>query len=468
MKVSFYIVLWTLALLLVFALDIPFLKEYGLIFACVIVLSAFFIVNKLLKTQLEYQNKREELLLFGMAYNNDFERYKRHALLEMAENIVYFVYMLSLLISLVISFSGVPLIDYFIISTFMILSANSSSWHIVKYLQVKKAGCVMLDTELKERYLSYKREREEHTHEEILEQSPKHYKIVNAANTLFSIFCLVIGLLLIAYSIEYYTNAILLINLFGGLMASYCGIKDLLNISNSQKYLLLLLSCIIAVLLYIPTTNYLNKYYLSACIHDDYSDLFYDAKSNIVHESIKVDDLTGVIPGYLRKCNELVLSYEGYKELLDNIIRVNAEYQIVYKDSKGNEQVITISPNELRDIHRQTRSFLDIKLDRIKLAMGENSTKIYDDGEYVIIEVVREDESFPVSKQEESLYAEFAKYVAERFDIASLNRGLKMRFLFNNHHLFESSFSLEELKNAEENTELRDSTETFNDLFNMF
>lgn len=226
MKASFYIVLWTLAYLPIIVLDIPFLNKYGLFFACVISLSVTFFINKLLKTQVEYQNKREELLLFEMAYNNDFEKYKRHALLEMAENIVYFVFMLSLFISLFISFSGVPLIDYFIIGTFMILSATSSSWHIVKYLQVKRAGRVMLDTELKERYLSYKKEREEHTHEEILEQSPKHYKTVNVAYTLFAIFCLVIGLLLIAYSIEYYANAILLINLFGGVFASYFGIKD--------------------------------------------------------------------------------------------------------------------------------------------------------------------------------------------------------------------------------------------------
>lgn len=252
-------------------------------------------------------------------------------------------------------------------------------------------------------------------------------------------------------------------------------LKDLLNISNSQKYLLLLLSCIIAVLLYIPTTNYLNKYYLSACIHDEYSDLFYDARSNTVHDTITIDDLKRIRPEFLKKRNVLVLSCEFYKKLLDNIIKVNAVYQIVYKDNIGNEQVITISPSELKEIHRQTRSFLDMKLGIIMLEMGEifgeHSTKIYDDGEYIMVELCV-DGSFPVSKQEESRYAEHAKniaeIVAEIYDIASLNRGLKVRFLFNNHHLFESCLSLEELKNAEENTELRDSTETFNGLFNMF
>lgn len=60
------------------------------------------------------------------------------------------------------------------------------------------------------------------------------------------------------------------------------------------------------------------------------------------------------------------------------------------------------------------------------------------------------------------------KECAEDYNIASINRGLKMRLVFNNHQFIENTLSLEEIKKAKENVDLRESKETFDGFINMF
>lgn len=476
MKASFYFVLWQLAWLPAILLNIPFLNEYGFFFACIIVFFADRIIRKLLKHQIEYQQMCEVAFIMEMAYNNDYKKYKQQALLQMIVYTVIFVYISFNFIALFTSFSNVPLIDYILWGAFMILAGISSLWHIRLYLQVRKAGCVILDKGLQEIYQSYKDERGTCTYEEMLLPRPKHYKAINTANTIFAILSIVIGLLIITilytYRGELNSNAELVeISLIiYGALAFYCGIKDLLNTSNSQKYLLLLLSCILVVLLYIPFTSYLNKTFLTAYIGDD-SNLSYDAKSNLVQEIIRVDEIASFEPTYRRKRFILALSSESQRKLLENIIRVNAEYRVVYKDSLGKEQAITIAPSELKEIYHQTKSYLDIFLGIIKLDLGENSTKVYDDGEYIIVELW-EGENVPYPMQSEQTristwLANFAKECAEDYNIASFNRGLKMRLVFNNHRFIENTLSLEEIKKAKENIDLKESKEAFDGLINM-
>lgn len=473
MKTSFYFVLWQLAWLPAILLNIPFLNEYGFFFACIIVFFADRIIRKLLKNQIEYQQMCEVAFIMEMAYNNDYKKYKQQALLQMIVYTVIFVYISFNFIALFTSFSNVPLIDYILWGAFMILAGISSLWYIRLYLQVRKAGCVILDKGLQEIYQSYKDERGTCTYEEMLLPRPKHYKAINTANTIFAILSIVIGLLIITilytYRGELNSNAELVeISLIiYGALAFYCGIKDLLNTSNSQKYLLLLLSCILVVLLYIPFTSYLNKTFLTAYI-GDVSNLSYDAKSNLVQEIIRVDEIASFEPTYRRKRFILALSSEGQKKLLENIIRVNAEYQVVYKDSTGKKQVITIAPSELKKIYHQTKSNLDIFLEILKLDF--NGAKVYEDGEYIIIEYL-ENKNIPYSTQPEQVKAFVKNYTrkcAEDYGIAVFNRGIRMRFIFNNNQFIEYSLSLEEIKKAKENMDLKESKETFDGFVNIF
>lgn len=477
MKASFYFVLWQLAWLPAILLNIPFLNEYGFFFACIIVFFADRIIRKLLKNQIEYQQICEVAFIMEMAYNNDYKKYKQQALLQMIVYTVIFVYTSFYFIALFTSFSNVPLIDYILWGAFMILAGISSLWYIRLYLQVRKAGCVILDKGLQEIYQSYKDERGTCTYEEMLLPRPKHYKAINTVNTIFAILSIVIGLLIITilytYRGELNSNAELVeISLIiYGALAFYCGIKDLLNTSNSQKYLLLLLSCILVVLLYIPFTSYLNKTFLTAYIGVD-SNLSYDAKSNLVQEIIRVDEIASFEPTYCKKRTILRLSGGGHKKLIESMIRVNAEYQTVYRDSAGKKQVITIALSELKEIYHQTKSYLDIFLGIIKLDLGENSTKVYDDGEYIIVELW-EGENVPYPMQSEQTrisawLANFAKECAEDYNIASFNRGLKMRLIFNNNQFIEHSLSLEELKKEEEQIDLKKSEKDPTSLFNIF
>lgn len=111
MKASFYFVLWQLAWLLVGLLNIPFLNEYGFFFACIIVFFADRIINRFLKNQIEYQQICAVISIMEMAYNNDYKKFKRQALLQMVVYTALFIYMLSYFVALFTSFSNVPLID---------------------------------------------------------------------------------------------------------------------------------------------------------------------------------------------------------------------------------------------------------------------------------------------------------------------------------------------------------------------
>lgn len=468
MKTSGYLVLLPLGILPAILSNRPYL--YVCLFLLILFFFSFFLKE-------DYQLKYEEMAIMEMVYNNDYKKYKRQALFDMIEYIAAFVFLLPLFI--ISLFSDNPLIWPILSGIYTITIGSYSLEYIRSYVRVRKAGRITLDNKLQERYLSYKDERDTRTYEEMLLPRPKHYKAINTANTIFAILSIVIGLLTITISYAYrgeFHSFVEILSIFYGTFAFYWGIKDLLNTSNSQKYLLLLLSCILVVLLYIPFTSYLNKTFLTAYIGDD-SNLSYDTKSNLVQEIIRVDDIASFDSTKARKRLILMLSSkillsESHKKLLENIIRVNAEYQVVCKDSTGKEQVIVIAPSELKEIYHQTKSNLDILLEIISLDLGENSTRVYDDGEYIIVELW-ESENVPYPMQSEQTrfstwLTNLTKECAEDYNIASINRGLKMRLVFNNHQFIENTLSLEEIKKAKENVDLRESKETFDGFINMF
>lgn len=474
MRTSFYFVLWQLAWLPAILLDIPFLNEYGFFFAFIIVFFVDCIIKKLLKDQIAYQQMCEVAFVLEMAYNNDYKKYKRQVLLQMIVYIAIFVYILLFFIALFTEFSNVPLIDYILWGIFVILASISSSWYIRLYLQVRKAGGVMLNKELQEIYLSYKDERDTHTSEEMLLPRPKFYQVINTANTLFAILCIVIGLLttIIFYmynpefssEMEFYQLG----SSIYGILAIYCGVKDLLRISSSQKYILLLLSCAITALLYVPITHYMNEDSLAAYIAND-PNLSYDAKDNLVQETIILDEIGDIEPAYLKQRLMLLLSTADSKKLLKKTIRVGAEYQLVFRDKSGNEQIIIISPSELREIYHQTKSNLESLLEILKLDF--NGAKVYEDGEYIVVEI-RKWENVPYPMQSEQDFSKwlvnYSKICAKDYDIASFNRGLTMRFIFDDDRFIEHTLSLEELKREEAQIDLEEPEQDSTSLFNIF
>ena len=114
------------------------------------------------------------------------------------------------------------------------------------------------------------------------------------------------------------------------------------------------------------------------------------------------------------------------------------------------------------------KSNLDILLEILKLDF--NGAKVYEDGEYIIIEYL-ENKNIPYPTQPEQVKAFVKNYTrkcAEDYGIAVFNRGIRMRFIFNNNQFIEYSLSLEEIKKAKENIDLKESKETFDGLINMF
>lgn len=468
MKASFYFVLCILSCLLLDLLNIPFLhNEYIGFFACIIVFFAHLIIRKLLKNSIEYQKMCEAAFILEMAYNNDYKKYKQQAQIKMTIHTVGFVCMLLLFIALFTSSSNTSLIDYILFGAFAILTGINSALHIWSYLKIRKEKHIILNEELQEKYLIYKNKRDTCTYEEMLLPRPRFYLAINAANTIFAIMTIVIGLLM---CVILYTNKeeFDLISIGGlslcGILALYYGVTDLLCTSNSQKYILLLLSCIIAALLYMPITNYRNKASLEAYIAND-PDLSYNAKNNIVQETIILDEISETKVTYWKQRLMIILSRNYEKEMLKKVIKIGAEFQYIFKDKSGNKKVVTISPSELKKIYNQTRSNLDILLESIKLDFDD--AKVYDDGECITIELI-EDIPYPIQPEEtKKLIKDFTRECAEIYDVKESNRGIKIRCIYKNQQFIEYTLSLDELRKIEDKTALDKSGKYSNSLFNL-
>ncbi len=324
-----------------------------------------------------------------------------------------------------------------------------------------------MNEELQEKYLIYKNKRDTCTYEEMLLPRPRFYLAINAANTIFAIMTIVIGLLMCVIP---YTNKeeFDLISIGGlslcGIFALYCGVTDLLCTSNSQKYILLLLSCIIAALLYMPITNYRNKASLEAYIADDLS-FNYNAKNNIVQRTVMLDKISETKVTYWKQFSMIILSGNYAKEMLKKVIKIGAEFQYIYKDKSGNKKVVTISPSELKKIYNQTRSDLDILLEIIKLDFDD--AKVYDDGECITIELI-EDIPYPIQPEEtKKLIKDLTRECAEIYDVKESNRGIKIRCIYKNQQFIEYTLSLDELRKIEDKTALDKSGKYSNSLFNL-
>ena len=473
MKTSFYIGLCLLAYLPAILSDIPFLNKYAFFFASIIVFIISLIIHKLFKNIIEYQNLCEVASIMEMAYNNDYKKYKRQAQLKMILYATVFVYFLLGIIVSLISFSDVSLISYIIWSACMILTGIYLLRNLLSYLKIRKAKHIILDKKLQKIYSIYKNERETCTYEKMLLPRPKFYPAINAANIIFAITCIVSALLMFTIFYTYkeeFNSGTRFIGLgiflsMVGIFIFYFGIKDLFNSSSNEKYVLLLLSCVIAALLYIPITNYINKVSFEARIANG-PNLSYDANDNIVQATIISDEIRNIETTYFKQRSMIILSSDDAKELLKKTINIGAEFQFILKDKLGNKKVVTISPSELKEIYNQTKSNLDILLEILKLDF--NGAKVYDDGEYIIIEVMN-NAPYPTQPEEtKTLIKDFIRERAEEYDIKAFNKGLKIRLIYNNQQFIEYTLSLDELKKTEDKTLLDKSGKSFNSLFNIY
>lgn len=379
MNTSFYFVLWPLVWLFIIITNIPFFNGFEFLFACIIVSFVGYIIRKLLKKHIEYQNILDLAFLFETAYMNDYARFKRVAFLKMLADVICAIYMLIMYVA-IISLPITPLIDILIFGVFTFLSVLSSIWNIKFYIRTRKAGQVIIDDNLQEQYLTYANARVGHSYEEILPPQPKYSKVIAISNRLFAVLSIVIGLFIIILSSInlssinrnlYATTLLQTGYVFYGILALFFGLKDLLNMNKIKKGSFLLLSFLpLAMFLWILfpiLTSLINgKYALEAYVAND-SSLIYDAEVNLVQKTILFDDIKYLETADLKELSIKQLSVkddlfgENNKKLLEAMVRANAEFQILYEDVKGQNIVIKFTPSELEYIYNNpTKTEIDI------------------------------------------------------------------------------------------------------------
>lgn len=336
----------------------------------------------------------------------------------------------------------------------MILTCLSSLMHIKSYVKVIKAGRVVLDSKYNDIYKEYKLERETCSYEDFLLPRVKYFQLFDILNTLFSILCIVFGLLTIIilyiYREEFCAESklIQLGIIIWSILAVYYGLKDLFVTLNNQRFLLLLLSCLLTILLYVPVVHYMNKDSLKTYISSDNS-LKYNEEKNLIYEIVELDDVDDFEITNLKRRIILSISGNDSKKLLKKAIRVNAEFRTIYRDKLGEEKIINITPSELKEIYFQTKSDLDILLEFIKLDYNDKD-KVYDDGKNIVIELwENENISYPIQSEQKKIsirLAEFTAQEAKFYNVVYFDRGLKIRCIFDNNQFIEHILSLEEIK----------------------
>lgn len=456
-KYLFSTILLVMSLILTISLDLP-VYAFICLYIILIVLSAV-IGNSL--PIFKYYDRCETVELMEMVYNNDYKNYKQKTFLALISWIVFFALYLFIVILNDSSNSSTSETIFFIIMT--IGSGLGALCCIIFYMRVARSKQIIPEIILNEKrqkfYPLYKAERDTRSYEEIYEEMllprPQYYQAVNTANKIAAIIFIIMGLLILAFLYSYRndTNTDVFFSSFVflfGILSIYWGIIDILKTSTTQeqKITFPLLSCLLAALLYTPTSHQLNKLFLEEYVHN-IKRYNYNSSTNVFQDTIKVQNIAD--EAYIYQKHSLPLYYyDPYmKTLLKKIIRAGAEYQSVYMDTIGNKQIVSFSLNELKDVYN--KSNLELRIEFLKLTVDEST--VYDDGKYIVIEMNR-DKNIPPpyttpSEQNDFLtwLTNYTKRSADINKIASFNRGLRIRYIFNNNQFVESAVSLNELRN---------------------
>lgn len=463
-KYLFSTILLVMSLILTISLDLP---VYAFICLYIILMVLPAVIGNSLPI-FKYYDRCETVELMEMVYNNDYKNYKQKTFPALISWIVFFALYLFIVILDDSSNSSTSETIFFIIMT--IGSGLGALCCIIFYMRVARSKQIIPEIILNEKrqkiYPLYKAERDTRSYEEIYEKillpRPKYYQAVNIVNKIAAITILIMGLFILAFLYSYrndiFTNTIDTIITVGfactfSIASIYYGTKDILKTSTTQeqKITFLLLSCLLAALLYTPTSHQLNKLFLKGYVHNIKS-YNYNSKTNVFQDTIKVQNISDQT--YIYRKQSLPLSYLTFqKALLKKLIRAGAEYQIVYIDTINNKQIVAFSLNELKDICNQKRSDLEIRIELLKLIVDEPT--VYDDGKYIVIEMNRGKNVPPPyttpSEQNDFLtwLTNYTKEFAFFYKIAYFNRGLRIRYIFNNNQFVESAVSLNELRNKE-------------------
>ena len=449
-------------------------EDEMLFFCSICIFFGIFVILWLIKNKLkfvkdynEYNNLCECTAILELAYNNDYKRYKRQVFNDMIlAAIVYFCFLLIVFFLLFAFIYGIILLGFSIFITLKLLRP---------YLKIRKAGYIELEGRLKDMYPPYKAERDTCTYEEMCASIslPRFYNVINTVNTISAILYIICGMLIFMVGITVinvigFGNNIQLV-LSGGFLVVFAiyaipiillGVKSILinRILSSSRFILLTISFVLSVVLSVPLCKpfgiYSAKYLLEDAISS--SNFYYDADTNLLQEKLELENLTDFDYDYSKKWEVLDL----YSVANDNndedffrmrfLVKVGAEYQIVHNDTLGNERIVVITPDELKEIYNRPKSDLEILVERIKLYYGDR-TKVYDDGKYLLIEQSYDkDVPFPTQTEQVSIledYAKFIKVFMSNDNISTFNRGVKIRCYYDCGKSFGKALTFEELEN---------------------
>ena len=290
---------------------------------------------------------------------------------KMIAGTVLSVYLLIIFIWILSLYSSVSSFDYFIFGALcgiitMILIFKLVS-NIKNYILCRKNKQVILPP-LQDCYQVYEATRHEQAYEEMFQSQPKYQIAIGILNGFFAVLGIMVGLLATSICIinedELISDLAQIGYITYGMIVLYLGADELLNILEKQKHLVslfsfvivLLLSFLLVMQLYMPLTNLMGRYVLKTYITDN-TTLSYETEVNLVQKTILFDNITDFEIKYLKELSILDLSVEdelfgeNNKELLEKMLGANAEFQILYKDLRGQRIIIKLTPSELKQIY---------------------------------------------------------------------------------------------------------------------
>lgn len=475
MKTSFYFTLWGIAFFVLDVINISALENFNLLIACAFVFITDWIVRKFCADEIIYQVCCKLQAEFELVYLNDVKKFKRQQLQEPLLTFLIFTYILACFICQFVVFTDVPIWDYLIVGFLVALNGYALFDQVKNYYKIRNADKVVYpnyDKELLELCQEYCEERKSYGYDELSPEPTKLTKIMNIANAIFAVLSVSLGLLALfqliplIWGINNDMFDLAVCGIYGSL-AIYFGVKDILSVTaHGNKYLLLLSSFLLVLLLYSPVANFYNKEILKNINLDGF---IYLAETNELQKTVKIeeDELKDFTEKNIQSFKDYLMLYlqlKRSKPFLKLMTRVDAGYRLIYKTKKTGRQIdIYISPNELETCYDTKLSAMEQMLVRLNIDCWDYdyATKTYDDGECLVVEYFCDERFEPIDDM--AKYMELLKSLVilntkiYKSDLISLNRGFKIRFIYQTGQAFEASLSLKEIKQINVDTEAKSS-----------
>lgn len=453
---SFYIVFLVITILLLEILDIHLSNNYWFIIfmlsnfiACI----AIVVLCRPIRHYLDYQKEYNKVKFLEMVYSNDYNhyiRYKRKTLTNLIAISLLFIGCIFLIFISPFN-SKIETISFCV---YAVGIGIFTFWKFINYLKIKRCDKVVpVSKKMSYASQNYNTKRLTNSYEDLLPSQPQNYNIVKVLNEVFAIFNIVFGILSIflisSINFEPLTlfDRITLIILIS-LLPTYCGIQDLFYCAANRKWFLLLLSFAISLLLYNPCNKYVSKTLLEKYVSNrDY--LHYDAIKNELYYECNIKHLK-ILKRFPKQRARLFL----YKNnVLPLLIQNGTDFKMRIKETK--ETLAYIPLKELKEIYNIKISDLEAFFIELRISLsdtdGNTSYKIYDDGEYIVFEEVRNEVFTPRVETNIEIKKDFQELVeieADMFaeDLISFKRGFIHRQNFKNGFFLEHTLSIEKIQ----------------------